>query len=250
MNTFRKSADQIITGRNPVIEALRAGAQIQKIFFLHGIHGVGIQNVLRLAKQKKVPCVEIGKDKFDEFDGTANAQGVIAIIEKKQYVEIEDILNVASQKNEQPFVLILDEIEDPQNLGAIVRTAECAGVHGIVIPKHHAASVSSTVVKTSAGAAEYMPVAKVTNIANTIDELKSKGIWIVGTDGSAEKFFTELDYKMPLGLVIGSEGYGIRRLVREKCDFLVKIPLYGKIESLNASVASALVMYEVVRNRK
>jgi 23S rRNA (guanosine2251-2'-O)-methyltransferase len=250
MNKTRKSSEKIIIGRNPVLEALRAGTKIEKIFILHGVHGNAIKNITTLARQKGVTCVDVGKNKFDEFDGSSDAQGVIAIVGQKDYVEVEDILDFAVKKNEVPFILILDEIEDPQNLGAIIRTAECVGTHGVIIPKHHAASVSSGVIKASAGAAQYVNVAKVTNIAQTIDELKLKGVWIIGTDGTAEKFYYEMDYKMPLALVIGSEGYGIRRLVKEKCDFLVKIPMFGKIESLNASVAAALVMYEVVRKRK
>jgi 23S rRNA (guanosine2251-2'-O)-methyltransferase len=250
MNKARRSSEKIIIGRNPVLEALRAGTKIEKIFVLHGVHGNAIKNITTLARQTGVTCVEVGKNKFDEFDDSSDAQGVIAIVGQKDYVEVGDILDLASKKNDVPFILILDEIEDPQNLGAIIRTAECVGAHGVIIPKHHAAPVSSGVIKASAGAAQYVNVAKVTNIAQTIDELKSKKVWIIGTDGTAEKYYYEMDYKMPIALVIGSEGYGIRRLVKEKCDFLVKIPMFGKIESLNASVAAALVMYEVVRSRK
>jgi 23S rRNA (guanosine2251-2'-O)-methyltransferase len=197
-----------------------------------------------------VPFIEVGKQRFRDLVSDTTTQGVVAIVGTKAYVEIEDILKVAEERNEKPFILILDEIEDPQNLGALIRTAECAGVHGAVIPKHHAASVNQTVAKTSAGASEYLPVAKVTNIANTIEELKEKGFWVVGTDGTAEKDFTEVDYTCPIAVVVGNEGSGIRQLVKEKCDFIVKIPLYGQIESLNASVAGALVMYEVVRKRR
>jgi 23S rRNA (guanosine2251-2'-O)-methyltransferase len=246
----QKQPDEVLVGRNPVLEALKAGTKIEKIFLLHGIHGGGVEKIYSLAKQRGILCAEISKEKLLQYDNSNSSQGVVALIGQKEYVEVDEILDYIKSKKEIPFLLILDEIEDPQNLGAIIRTAECVGVHGVIIPKHHAASISSTVIKSSAGAVEHMHVAKVTNIANIIDDLKANGVWIVGTDSSAEKYFSELDYKMPLALVIGSEGRGMRRLVKEKCDFLVKIPLYGKIESLNASVAAALVMYEVVRNRK
>ncbi|MDI6802376.1 MAG: 23S rRNA (guanosine(2251)-2'-O)-methyltransferase RlmB [Bacteroidota bacterium] len=240
----------LIVGRNPVIEALRAATPIVKIFLLHGIRGGNIETIYKLARERKIPCIEINRNKFEELTSGDVNQGVAAIIEEKKFVDVDDILEIALAKNELPFILILDEIQDPQNLGAIIRTAECAGVHGVIIPKHNAAPVTSSVTKASAGAVEYVAMARVTNIAQTIDELKENGVWIVGTDSSADKKYTELDYKIPLALVVGSEGRGMRRLVKEKCDFLVKIPLFGKIESLNASVAAALLVYEVVRKRK
>ncbi len=246
----RKPTANIIAGRNPVMEALRAGTIIEKVVILAGVKGNTIDRIKMMAKRNRVPFVEVGKQKFRELVSDTTTQGVVAIVGTKAYVELDDILALAKERNEAPFVLILDEIEDPQNLGALIRTAECAGIHGAVIPKHHAASVNQTVAKTSAGASEHMPVAKVTNIAATLDELKEKGLWIVGTDTGGEKRYTDVDYTLPIALVIGNEGRGIRQLVREKCDFLVKIPVYGKIESLNASVAGALVMYEVVRKRK
>jgi 23S rRNA (guanosine2251-2'-O)-methyltransferase len=201
-------------------------------------------------KKNRVPFIEVGKMKFRDLVSDTTTQGVVAIVGTKTYVEIEDILQIAEQRNHKPFVLILDEIEDPQNLGALIRTAECAGVQGVVIPKHHAATINQTVSKTSAGASEHLLAAKVTNIVNTIDELKEKGIWVVGTDSDAEKIYTDIDYNGPIALVIGNEGKGVRQLVKEKCDFVVRIPLFGKIQSLNASVAGALMMYEVVRQRK
>ncbi len=178
------------------------------------------------------------------------SQGVVAVVGTKRYVEVDDILDAARKRGEPPFLLVLDEIEDPHNLGALIRTAECAGVHGVIIPKHHAAEVTTTVAKTSAGASEYLPVAKVVNVANTLDELKQKGFWIIGADSGAERLYTEVDYAGSIAVVIGNEGKGIRPLVKEKCDFLVKIPLFGSIESLNASVAGALILYEGVRKRK
>jgi len=246
----RKPSANIIAGRNPVMEALRAEAMVEKVVVLAGIKGTIIEKIKEMAKRRRVPYVEVGKQKFRELVSDTTTQGVVAIIGTKEYVEVEDILAVAEQRAEQATVLVLDEIEDPQNLGALIRTAECAGVHGVIIPKHHAASVNQTVAKTSAGASEHMPVAKVVNIANTLDELKQKGLWIVGTETGADREYTEIEYDMPVAIVIGNEGKGIRQLVREKCDFLVGIPLYGKVESLNASVAGALLMYEVVRQRK
>jgi 23S rRNA (guanosine2251-2'-O)-methyltransferase len=246
----RKPTANIIAGRNPVVEALRAGTIIEKIVILAGVKGGAIEKIKTMAKRNRVPCVEVGKQKFRDLVSDTTTQGVVAIVGTKKYVEVEDILAIAAERNEAAFVLILDEIEDPQNLGALIRTAECAGAHGVIIPKHHAASVNQTVAKTSAGASEHLPVAKVVNIAATLDELKQKGLWIVGTDGSAEKTYTQVDYSMPIAVVIGNEGKGIRHLVKEKSDFLVKIPLYGKVESLNASVAGALIMYEAVKKRK
>jgi 23S rRNA (guanosine2251-2'-O)-methyltransferase len=246
----RKPTANIIAGRNPVLEALRGGTIIEKVVILGGVRGSAIERIKLLAKRNKIPCVEVGKSKFRELVSDTTTQGVVAIVGTKRYVEVTDILAIAEGRSEAPFVLLLDEIEDPHNLGALIRTAECAGVHGIVIPKHHAASVNQTVSKTSAGASEHLPVAKVTNIANTLDELKEKGIWIVGTDSSAEKLYTEIDYSIPIAFVIGNEGKGIRQLVKEKCDFMVKIPLFGKVESLNASVAGAIIMYEIVKKRK
>jgi len=246
----RKPAVNIIAGRNPVIEALRAGTIIEKVVILAGVKGNAIEKIKTMAKRNRVPFTEVGKQRFRELVSDTTTQGVVAIVGTKEYVEIEDILAIAKERNEPPFILLLDEIEDPQNLGALIRTAECVGVHGAVIPKHHAASVNQTVAKTSAGASEYLAVAKVTNIVSAMEELKQKGLWIVGTDLGGDKFYTDVDYTTPVAVVIGNEGKGMRQLVREKCDFLVKIPLYGKVESLNASVAGALVMYEVVRVRQ
>lgn len=247
----RLAPPDVLLGRNAVIEALKAGRPIEKIFILYGTHGGSIGAIRRRAKQQGVPTVEVGKQKFQELvGGGGTAQGVVAIVGMKQYVEVEDILDAASGRNEKAFVLVLDEIEDPQNLGALLRTAECAGVHGVVIPRHRAASVSAAVGRASAGASEYMPVARVTNIAACLEELKQHGVWVVGAAVDADRVFTDVDYTMPVALVIGSEGKGMRKLVKEQCDFLVKIPLFGKIESLNASVAGALLMYEVVRKRK
>ena len=246
----RKPSTNIIAGRNPVIEALRAGTIIEKIVILGGVKGGIIEKIKQMAKRNRVPVIEVGKQKFRDLVSDTTTQGVVAIVGTKAYVELDTILDAARERNEAPFIVIFDEIEDPHNLGALIRTAECTGAHGAIIPKHHAASVNQTVAKTSAGASEHLPIAKVVNIATTLDELKEKGLWIVGADSAADRLYTQVDLTMPVALVIGNEGKGIRELVKSKCDYLVKIPLFGKIESLNASVAGAIVMFEVVRRRK
>jgi len=241
--------NQIIAGRKPVIEALKAGSQIDRVVFLQGVHGSVIDDIKSLAERKGVQVMAVPRQEFRELASHATTQGVVAVILTKQYVEIEDILAIAKERDEKPFVLILDEIEDPQNLGALIRTAEGAGVHGVVIPKHHAASITAAVVKASAGATEHVAVAEVTNIVHTIGELKKMECWVIGLDADGDKLFSSVDYTTPLALVVGNEGKGIRRLVKEHCDHLVKIPLYGRIASLNASVAGALVMFETARQR-
>jgi 23S rRNA (guanosine2251-2'-O)-methyltransferase len=243
------SMDNIIVGRQPVLEALKSRQPIERILILHGTTGSHIDQAKQLARKLAIPVKDTDKERFAEIAGDTLAQGIIAIIDSYRYAEIEEILAVAQQKNEPPFILILDEIEDPHNLGALIRSAECAGIHGIIIPLHNAASVNSTVAKTSAGATAHLPIARVTNIAQTLDELKKAGVWIVGTEMETAKLYYEHDYRGSLAIVIGNEGKGIRRLVREKCDFLVKIPMHGKIESLNASVAGALVMFEAAKSR-
>ena len=202
-----------------------------------------------MAKEKKVIINEVSKAKLNQMSQTENNQGVIAIVPPFNYCEIEDILDLAKDRNEKPFVLILDGIEDPHNLGSIIRTAETAGVHGIIIPKRRAANVNSTVAKVSAGAVEYMKIARVNNISDAINTLKENDIWICGTDMNTDKYYYDEDFTGGIGIVIGSEGYGMSRLVKENCDFLVKIPMKGKITSLNASVSAGIVMYEVVKQR-
>lgn len=204
---------------------------------------------MAIAKERKIIVTEIEKNKLNQIAQTPNNQGVIAIVPPYDYCEVEDILDEAKRKNEKPFILILDGIEDPHNLGSIIRTAETAGVHGIIIPKRRAASVNSTVSKVSAGAVEYMKIARVNNINETIRYLKEQDVWICGTDMDTDTIYTKQDYKMPIAIVIGSEGFGMSRLVKENCDFLVKIPMKGKITSLNASVSAGIIMYEVVRKR-
>jgi len=241
--------NEMIAGRNPVIEALRSGTPIEKVVVLFGVRGSAIDRIRELARENSVPLVEVNKQKFRELVNDTTTQGVVALIGTKEYVSVDALLSSAKERQQPPFLLVLDEIQDPQNLGAIIRTAECAGAHGVIVAKHHSAIVNQTVARASAGASEQMPIAKVTNIATTLDELKTQGLWIVGADVGGDKLYYELDYKTPIAIVVGNEGEGIRRLVKEKCDFLVRIPLLGNIGSLNASVAAALVMYEVVRAR-
>jgi len=242
--------DTVIAGRKPVIEALRAGTAIERVLLLVGVQGQGIADIQRLAQQARVPVVQVSRQEFRELAPEHATQGVLAVISARSLVDLDEILEHPRKRHEQGFLLVLDEIEDPQNLGALVRTAECAGVHGVIIPKHHAATVTSAVVKASAGATEHMPIAEVTNVAQTLKRLKDEGYWVVGLDGSGDRPYTAVDFELPVALVVGNEGRGIRRLVKERCDFLVKIPLRGKISSLNASVAGAVVMYEVLRQRE
>ncbi len=244
-----QSLEQMIVGRKPVLEALKAGTQVDRIILLSGVHGKEIETIRELARKKNVVVDEADDQQFRKLAGDATTQGIVALVQKHVYASLDSILTIAGERNQKGFVLILDEIKDPHNLGALIRTAECAGAHGVIIPKHHSASITTTVTKTSAGATEHIAVAEVTNIVNTIEILKEKGYWVVGMDEKAEKLYTEVDYKSAIAVVVGNEGRGIRRLVQEHCDFVVKIPLYGKIESLNASVAGGLVMFEVMRQR-
>lgn len=240
---------QNISGRNPVLEILKSEREIEKIYVLKGDLKGSIKKILGMARDKKIIIQEVDKNKMESLSGGESHQGVVAIVSDYEYSQVEDILELARRREEDPFVVILDEIEDPYNLGSIIRSAECAGVHGIIIPKRRSASVNSTVYKSSAGAVEHMMVAKVTNISNTIEDLKKKGLWIYGADMDGEDYHFKTNLGGPIGLVIGSEGKGISRLVKEKCDVLVKIPLKGKISSLNASNASSILIYEIVRQR-
>jgi len=239
----------LLIGKQPVLEALNSDTPIEKIYLLHRMHSGLVEKIRSQAKRRGIPLVEISAERLRELTTDAHSQGVAALVSAKSYVEPEDLLEAARTNGEQPLLLILDEIEDPQNLGALIRSAECAGVHGVIIPKHHSASMNETVAKTSAGATAHMPIARVTNIAQTLDDLKTNGVWIVGADMAGEKAYYDADYRGPTAIVVGNEGKGIRRLVKEKCDFLVKIPMYGKIESLNVSVSGALLMFEAARAR-
>lgn len=228
---------------------MESDRDINKIFVSDGEKHGSINKIIALAKEKKVIINEVSKAKLNQMSQTENNQGVIAIVPPFNYCEIEDILDLAKKRDEKPFILILDGIEDPHNLGSIIRTAETAGVHGIIIPKRRAANVNSTVAKVSAGAVEYMKIARVNNINDAINTLKENDVWICGTDMDTNKYYYDEDFTGGIGVVIGSEGYGMSRLVKENCDFLVKIPMKGKITSLNASVSAGIVMYEVVKQR-
>lgn len=245
----KRNFEDQVEGRNSVLELLESEKDINKIYVTRGEKQGSINKIIGRAKGKGIVLVEVDKSKLDEMSQTGNHQGVIAIVPPFEYCEVEDILDEAKNKKESPFILILDGIEDPHNLGAIIRTAETAGVHGVIIPKRRAASVNSTVNKVSAGAVEHMKIARVNNINDTIQYLKDNGLWIIGTDGKAENYYYEQDLTGPIALVIGSEGYGMNRLVSENCDILVKIPMKGKITSLNASVSAGIVTYEIVKQR-
>lgn len=238
-----------VEGRNAVLELLESGKDINKIFITKGEKHGSIYKIIKKAKENKIIVVEKEKRKMEEMAQTQNYQGVIAIVPPFEYVEVEDILEEAKTRQEDPFILILDEIEDPHNLGSIIRTAETAGVHGIIIPKRRTALVNSTVNKVSAGAAQHMKIARVTNLCDTIETLKKEGLWICGTDINAEKFYYDQDLTGPIGIVIGNEGNGIGQKVKKNCDFLVKIPMKGKVSSLNASVSTGIIVYEAVKQR-
>ena len=238
-----------VEGRNPVIEALKAGRKIEKLFLASGSNQGSIKKIVGMAKDKGITVQYVNRKKLDSMSGTQNHQGVIALVSSYEYKNLDDILNLAQIRKEPPFVIILDEIEDPHNLGAIMRTAECAGVHGIIIPKRRSVGLTSAVAKISAGAIEYIPVVRVTNISAAIEELKQKGFWIYGADMGGDEYYYRKELTGSIGIVIGNEGKGISRIVKEKCDFLVKIPMKGKVSSLNASVAASIITYEVLRQR-
>ena len=241
--------DDQIEGRNAVLELLESDKDINKIYITKGELKGSINKIIAIANEKKVIIVQKDKKQMDMMAQSENYQGVIAVVPPYEYVEIEDILEVAKERNEDPFILILDGIEDTHNLGAIIRTAETAGVHGIIIPKRRAAQVNSTVSKVASGALEYMKIARVNNITDTISKLKDKGVWICGTAIDADKFYYDQNLTGPLAIVIGNEGKGISDLVKRNCDFLVKIPMKGKATSLNASVSTGIIVYEAVKQR-
>lgn len=237
-----------IEGRNAVLEAIRAGKTIDRVFILSGSQDGPIRTIADKARKMNTIITYVNKERLDQMSQTGKHQGVIVYAAAYEYAEVEDIFASAREKEEEPFILLLDSIEDPHNLGAIIRTAHQAGVHGIIIPKRRAVGLTATVAKTSAGAINYLPVAKVTNLSVTIEELKKEGMWFVCADMDGEMMY-DLDLKGPIGLVIGSEGEGVGRLIKEKCDFRAKIPMFGLVDSLNASVAAGILSYEVVRQR-
>lgn len=242
-----KEYEDIVYGRNSVLELLKSNKDINKIFVEKGEKHGSINEIIARAKENKIVIVQAERTKLDLM--AENHQGVVAIVPPFDYSEVEDILEEAKNKEEDPFILILDGIEDPHNFGSIIRTAETAGVHGIIIPKRRNAAVNSTVVKVSAGATTYMKVARVNNINDTIRKLKEEGLWIIGTDGEAKTYYYNQDLKGPIAIIIGSEGFGMSKLVKENSDILVKIPMQGKITSLNASVSAGIIIYEAVKQR-
>lgn len=237
-----------IEGRNPVLEAFRSGKTIDKLYVLDGCQDGPVKSITREARKQDTIINYVAKERLDQMSETGKHQGVIALAAAYEYAEVEEILENAEKKGEPPFLILLDNIEDPHNLGAIIRTANLAGAHGVIIPKRRAAGLTATVAKTSAGALNYTPVAKVTNLVKTIAELKQKGIWFACADMDGASMY-QTDLKGPIGLVIGSEGEGVGRLVKENCDFTVSIPIKGEIDSLNASVAAGVLAYEIVRQR-
>ncbi len=237
-----------IEGRNAVIEAFRSGKTIDKVFILDGCQDGPIATIKREAKKHDTMMKFVAKERLDQMSETGKHQGVIAYAAAYEYAQVEDMLKLAEEKGEPPFLFLLDNMEDPHNLGAIIRTANLAGAHGVIIPKNRAVGLTATVARTSAGALNYTPVAKVTNLAKTIEELKKEGLWFVCADMGGTQMY-QLDLKGPIGLVIGNEGEGVGRLVKEKCDFVASIPMKGDIDSLNASVAAGVLAYEIVRQR-
>lgn len=247
-NETSNNETNIIFGRNPVLEAIRSGREIDRLYIAHGVTRGSISEIIAKCSARGILIKEISSQKLDYYCNGGNHQGVALMIASHEYSTVEEILEFAKTRNESPFIIICDEIEDPHNLGAIIRTAESCGVHGIIIPKRRSASLNATVAKTSAGALEYMKVARVTNIANTIDLLKKEGVWIFGADMDG-KDYKKFDYSVPLALIIGNEGKGIGTLTRKKCDEIISLPMRGKINSLNASVAAGILMYEVLKHR-
>ena len=243
-----KEYEDIVAGRNAVLELLKSNKDINKIFVERGEKHGSINEIIAKAREDKIVLVEVDKSKLDGMTNE-NHQGVVAIVPPFNYCEVEDILEEAAKKQEDPFILILDGIEDPHNLGSIIRTAETAGVHGIIIPKRRNVAVNSTVVKVSTGATSYVKVARVNNLNETIRKLKDSGLWVIGTDGDAKTMYYNQDLKGPLAIIIGSEGFGMSKLVKENADILIKIPMKGKITSLNASVSAGIVIYEAVKQR-
>lgn len=245
---MRKMEEEIIIGKNPVMEALKSGHSMNKIIISEQVNKNIERQIQQVAKSADVVVQRVPKQKLDQLT-SGNHQGVAAYVASYDYASIEDLFQRAEAKEELPFFLILDELADPHNLGSILRTADATGVHGVIIPKRRSVGLTATVAKTSAGAIEYVPVARVTNIADIIDELKSRNLWIVGTDADGVEDYRSLDGETPLALVIGSEGKGMSRLVKKKCDWTVTLPMNGQVSSLNASVASSLLMYEIFRKR-
>ena len=245
----KEKGNDIIAGKNPVTEAIKSGREIDRLLVAHGMEKGAYAPLIAKCKDRGILIKEVSPQRLDYLTGGANHQGIAVMIATQKYFEVSDILNYAKEKGEKPFIIICDEIEDPHNLGAIIRTAEAAGVHGIIIPKRRSASLNVTVAKSASGALEYMRVARVTNIANEIEKLKEEGVWVFGADMDGGDY-TKTDYDIPVAIVIGNEGKGIGRLVASKCDGIISLPMFGKINSLNASVAAGILMYAVVKARQ
>lgn len=246
-NNFKEDSPDVIYGRNPVIEALKSGSPLLDTIYINGSGG-SLNLIRSLAKEKNIVAKDAQDKKLSQLSGGASHQGVVAVCACGEYTTVEHILSVSQKKGTKPFIIVCDEIEDPHNLGAVIRTAEASGADGVIIPKRRSASLNATVFKTSAGAASYVPVARVSNLAACIDQLKENGVWIYGTDASGSDY-NKTDLTGSCALVIGSEGFGISRLIQKKCDFMIKLPMLGRINSLNASVAAGIFMYEVLRQR-
>jgi len=253
-NTNNEMSEDRLEGKNPILEALKAGRTIQKLWVQKPVVGSGrldptLSKIINLSKQTGALVIELEKRALDQMSQTHGHQGVIAQVAMHDYAEIDEMISQAKEKGEQPFLIILDEIQDSYNLGSILRIADAAGVHGVIIPKHRSVGLDATVAKASAGAMEYVPVAKVTNLTQTIEELKGKGFWIVGTDQEGTSQYDKIDYRGALAVVIGSEGEGIGRLIKKNCDFLVTIPMRGSVNSLNAAVATGIIVFEASKQR-
>lgn len=252
-NTFKQRDEVdslgVIIGRNAVSELLKSNRSIDKIYVKKGEHEGSLTVIVAQAIERKIPVVEVEISKLDFMSAGANHQGVVAMASMKEYVDVDDILEIAQERGEKPFVVIADNIEDPHNLGALIRCAECAGAHGIIIPKRHAVGITPAVYKSSAGAIEHMAIAKVANIATTIEELKKKGLWIFACEAGGEAYY-DADYSCPLAVVLGSEGNGVGRLIKEKSDFIISIPMYGKVNSLNVSTAASVILCHVARMQR
>ncbi len=242
------NSENTVSGRNSVKELLSSGRDIDKIYIKKGEAEGSVKLLIALARERKIPVIEVDKQKIDQISGTPNHQGIVAIASERNYSSVDDILAIAEERGERPFIIICDGVEDPHNLGAIIRSAECSGAHGVIIPKRRSAGLTATVSKASAGALEHMAVAKVTNIAQTLDELKEKGLWLFCADMGGDNYY-DTDMSCAIGLVLGSEGFGVSRLVKEKCDITVSIPLYGNINSMNVSCAGAVLMSEIAMQR-
>ncbi|MBE3102918.1 MAG: 23S rRNA (guanosine(2251)-2'-O)-methyltransferase RlmB [Bacilli bacterium] len=242
--------NEILSGKNPVLEALRSGRDMNKVWIAEGVKKAGIAELLQLAKEAGIIVQFVPKNKIDQLTDGATHQGIAASVAAYRYAEIDELFERAVARNEDPFFLILDELEDPHNLGSILRTADATGVHGVIIPKRRAVQLTGVVAKTSTGAIEHIPVARVGNLVQTVEDLKKRGLWIAGTDAKESADYRTMDAKLPLAIIIGSEGKGMSRLLTEKCDFLYHMPMVGHVTSLNASVAAAILMYEVLRKRQ